>query len=174
MGWTTPITWTPGQVVGATDLNTHIRDNEGYLYNGRPMGSVARNAYYSTSSATFADIDATNVIITATLGGTRARTDFMINLGVSPSGGSAAVSVIMDSATYPVNHNATYGVLYGAAGQYGASMFNGFCTWTGITPGSHTFKLQWKIAVGTSLNNGAGTSGSSAPVQDISMLLTEY
>jgi len=31
MAWTTPITWTTGYVATASDLNTHIRDNEDYL-----------------------------------------------------------------------------------------------------------------------------------------------
>jgi len=31
MAWTTPITWTTGQVVTAAQLNTHIRDNETFL-----------------------------------------------------------------------------------------------------------------------------------------------
>lgn len=28
MAWTSPITWTAGQLVTAADLNTHVRDNQ--------------------------------------------------------------------------------------------------------------------------------------------------
>ena len=31
--WTTPRTWASGEVVGAGQLNTHVRDNLSYLYN---------------------------------------------------------------------------------------------------------------------------------------------
>ena len=31
MAWTNPLTWETGQVVSASDLNTHLRDNERYL-----------------------------------------------------------------------------------------------------------------------------------------------
>ncbi len=31
MAWTTPLTWSTGYLATASDLNTHIRDNEDYL-----------------------------------------------------------------------------------------------------------------------------------------------
>jgi len=32
MAWTTPKTWTTGELVPASDLNTYLRDNANYLY----------------------------------------------------------------------------------------------------------------------------------------------
>ena len=40
--WTTPRTWVTGEVVGAGQFNTHVRDNLQYLYaNGVPSGLIA-------------------------------------------------------------------------------------------------------------------------------------
>lgn len=49
MSWTVPVTWTTGQVVGASDLNTQIRDNLLYLLSGRPWGVNT----FSSSAITF-------------------------------------------------------------------------------------------------------------------------
>lgn len=35
MAWTTPRTWVTGEVVTAAQMNTHVRDDLNYLYNGR-------------------------------------------------------------------------------------------------------------------------------------------
>jgi len=46
MAWTAPATWTTGQVVTATDLNTHLRDN---LIAVLPIGTyILRAAPYTT------------------------------------------------------------------------------------------------------------------------------
>lgn len=40
MAWTTPRTWTVGEVVTAAELNEQIRDNVGYLYDRAVTGIV--------------------------------------------------------------------------------------------------------------------------------------
>src|SRR5258705_10834049 len=70
MPWSTPPTFTSGQVITATDLNTYVRDNTNYLLS-RPKNAVKRdnNANYNTTSATFVDIDGTNLSITLSING---------------------------------------------------------------------------------------------------------
>ena len=46
MAWTTPRDWVAGEVVLASQLNTHIRDNENYLFN------VAETAWTDYSAST--------------------------------------------------------------------------------------------------------------------------
>lgn len=69
MAWTTPQTWTAGQVVGASDLNTHLRDNINYVLSGR--GAVplwwTSTGVITVNSSTFVDVDATNLKMTITL-----------------------------------------------------------------------------------------------------------
>lgn len=43
MPWNTPITWSPGQVVAASDLNGQIRDDLNYLLAARPNAYVVRS-----------------------------------------------------------------------------------------------------------------------------------
>src|SRR5258706_5274648 len=70
MPWSTPPTFTSGQVITATDLNTYLRDNPNYLLS-RPKNAVKRdnNANYTTTSASFVDIDGTNLSITLSVSG---------------------------------------------------------------------------------------------------------
>ena len=49
MGWNTPPTFNPGQVISDTDLNNYLRDNPLYLLSGRPWGVNT----FSSSSITF-------------------------------------------------------------------------------------------------------------------------
>ncbi|SRR5258708_14989557 len=74
MSFTTVPTFTPGQVVTATDLNTYLRDNEGYLLN-RPSQIILRdnNANYTNNVAgSYANIDGTNLAITLNFSGSLA------------------------------------------------------------------------------------------------------
>jgi len=153
MPWTIPATFSPGQVVAASDLNSQLRDNELYLLAGRPMGYVMRQgvADYTTTSTTFVDVDATNLILTLALNGSRV-------LVVATGTMEAAVAQdmyfdwIVDSTTR-------------AGGSNGVSQSNnnnqrqtftalGF--FSGLSAGVHTFKLQYRTVGGTATlhNNG--------------------
>ena len=162
MAWNTPPSFVTLTTLTAANM-VIMTGNDTYLYNGRPVQYVTRNAAYSSTATTFTDIDATNLIITATLAGTRARVLFQIATNCPAVGGS--VAVIMDSATYPANHNATYGLL-----PIPASVGVGFALFTGLTPGSHTFKLQWKAPVANTISN----TGVGAPFETVYMELEEF
>ena len=58
MTWITPKTWAVDELVTASMLNTHLRDNLNYLL-GRPKQVIRRdnNATYTTTSTSFVDID---------------------------------------------------------------------------------------------------------------------
>src|SRR5258708_27288320 len=109
MRWTAPPTFTPGQVVTATDLNTYLRDNPNYLY-ARPNSSIKRvnGSDYTTSSSTFVDIDGTNLSITLTLTGAAVLVCFTANIP-SAFGGNGAFDVVVDGVRYA---NATDGLFY--------------------------------------------------------------
>src|SRR5258707_3675416 len=82
MAWT-PFPTTPqvyfytGQLIAAADMNTYIRDNMNYLY-ARPKTVIKRdnNADFTTTSATFVDIDGTNLAITMTISGSAVLLNF--------------------------------------------------------------------------------------------------
>src|SRR5262245_16030792 len=160
MPWNTPPTFTAGQVVTASDLNSFVRDNPNYLLAGRPGSAIKRdnNSNYSSTSTSFVAIDGTNLAITITLNGTKARVSFV---GVfNPSGTASA------QAAFDVDIDGTRVGSAGADGlivtQGGSPVIVGFSlTVTGLSVAAHTFKIVWKAqAAGTVvLASGNGTAG---------------
>jgi hypothetical protein len=168
-GWTTPTTWNPGQVVSATDLNTHLRDNLNYLVSGFPMSMVVRNnaGNYTTTSTTFVDVDATNLIITITLQSGRAIIYAQcMCLGDAAAGDGMEIDIIVDSTTRA--GNATHGLFRVARTLRSHAAV--FAVFTGLSVNaSHTFKLQFRtVGAGTATieaNPGNTTTTSGSLVQ---------
>lgn len=52
MAYTTPKTWTVGDVLPAADLNTHVRDNIAWITNDHPRCRVYRNSDQTISTST--------------------------------------------------------------------------------------------------------------------------
>jgi len=166
MSFTTVPTFTPGQVISANDLNTYLRDNEGYLLN-RPSQIILRdnNANYTNSVAgAFANIDGANLAITLSFSGSLAYVWFQ---GVA-SGSGAGVAVDFD---FTLDGNRV-----GAAGINGLYMFRSVGTNTPsgiayaalipVSAASHTFKPIWSPQSGTAtLYCGANSSGTDYLVQ---------
>ena len=162
--WTTPATFSTGQLVAASDLNTYVRDNTSYLLN-RPLGAIKRdnNADYTTTSTTFVDIDGTNLAITLTPSGSAILMGF--------TGMSYWVTAFGPMFDFTID-----GVRYASAGQDGlgqgvlASGTQYACPITltalatGLTPGvAHTVKIQWKTRSG---GTGEVFSGDNTAGQD--------
>ncbi len=161
MGWTTPATWNPGQIVSATDLNTHLRDNMNYVGTGRPkmVQKVDNNADYTTTSPTFVDAHATNLAATITTNGGAVQVSVTGMYANPPTAGAGYFDVAVD------------GTRIGSAGADGLcrvnppsgsppSPFSFTVIVTGLSAAAHTFKLQWKVASGTgTLYGGNGTAG---------------
>jgi len=158
MGWSTPHTWQSGELVTATLLNTHLKDNLDFL-KAPPTALYTLNqgSDYTTTSTSFVDVDATNLSLTITTAGgdvlivftgygggtSRLYFDILID-GVRMAGDDGFVS-----AVNAVNTPVAIVVLK-----------------QGLAPGSHTFKLQWKVNSGTgTLYAGAGTSGADVHPQ---------
>lgn len=162
MAWTAPITWTAGQIVSASDLNAQIRDNSLYLFSGRPGNLIKRdnNASYTTTSATFVDVDATNLKPSYSIASGKALVTFS---GVLFEGAIASYIASMDFTVDGTRH--------GSAGLDGLLTVNvsnerkpvGWSVIvTGLSVASHTFGLQYRRQSGTgtvTLLSGNGTDG---------------
>jgi len=142
MPWTTPATWTAGQVIGATDLNTQVRDNGNYLL-VRPLKEIKRNngADYTTTISSFADIDGTNLSATLTVASGRVRLKLMISTYAdSAAGRIGAFDFTMDGTRQGSAFTR------GLAQSYidtNSRIITIECVITGVSNGSHTFKPQW-------------------------------
>ena len=153
MAWTAPATWSPGQVVTATDFNAQLRDNLGYLLS-RPNSSIKRdnNANYTTTSGVFVDIDTTNLSIQLTTSGSAVLLGFTGVLNTS--GNDGYLDFTID------------GTRYGSAGD-GIAQISGavdrtvsmLALVTGLAAGAHTFKVVWGVGSGTlTLRSGNGVT----------------
>ncbi len=161
MAWSTPYTsWVAGDQNTATAMN-RIEANVVYL-NIRPSSQYVLNqgSDYTTTSTSFTDTDTTNLALTITTNGG----DVMVHFhGISTN--SAAVNTLYD-VTVDGTRTAGDDGITGAAGTTRTTVsFTRLIT--GLSAGSHTFKLQWKVASASTgtLYAGAGTSGSDVHPQ---------
>ena len=155
MAWTNPATWTPGQVISATDLNTHLRDNLVYLLS-RPTSVVKRdnNANYTTTSTSFVDVDGTNLKITLTLSGSAVLLGFTVM-----ATNNAMFDILIDSTRYA--SGGVDGLMASPDASLTKSPVSASILITGLSAAAHTFKLQWKASTATAtLYAGAGASGT--------------
>jgi hypothetical protein len=155
MAWTTPATWTPGQVVTASDLNTHLRDNLNFLFS-RPNSVIKRdnNANYTTTSTSFVDVDGTNLKITLTITGSVVLLAFTV-MATS----NAIFDILIDSTRYASGGND--GLLAAQDASSARGPVSAALLITGLSAGAHTFKLQWKAVTGTAtLYAGSGVGNT--------------
>jgi len=113
---------------------------------------------YTTSSTSFADIDATNLSITITTGAHRAKVTFQADFNHGSLASLMQLDVLLDGvrqgdttnglATYRPNNNGDSYICYV------------FVTSTALSAASHTFKLQWRVD-----SNTASLFRSALPMQ---------
>lgn len=156
MAWTTPSTFVAGDVLEAADLNEQVRDNMTYVHSGKPATAINHNnttAY--TPGTSFGDVDATNLSITlslttgrveikahcAFLAATSDGTTMYLDVTVDGTRQGGTDGIAMDSTTDPAKKGVGFSLIV-----------------TGLSVGSHTFKLQAKQAYVAT----AGTIVSSA------------
>lgn len=156
--WTTPRTWSTGELVTASIMNTHVRDNLTALH--VPAGGyhyLNLGADITGSSTSFADADSTNFAMTFTTGG--GDVIVFCQFDYLNSGGSVK--------NYFDLHESVAGARIG--GDDGLIVSSGSATlptsvivcarFPSLSAASHTFKLQYKVASGTlTIHAGAGTS----------------
>lgn len=158
MAWTTPPSWSTSQLVTATQMQV-LSDDLSYLLN-RPGNAVKRDngSNYTTTSTSFGDIDGTNLKITLACSGSAVLLAFT---------GSCTVT----SGSYIMFDFDIDGTRFASAGADGLTAHqlinaNPSCICmavivTGLSAGSHVFKVQWRVSGGTgTLASGNGGAGA--------------
>ncbi|HLY26589.1 MAG TPA: hypothetical protein VKQ72_09635 [Aggregatilineales bacterium] len=145
--WTAPITHSPGDAVASADWNTYVRDNLNYLLSGRqfvqlaPYVGVADYSKTGAGTTTFADLDATNLILTLTPSSSRVRAWFAFTATISAG---TAYYDIYNTTLAARGGDATVGLVQDA-NTATTKQLRVECIFTGLTPGvSTSFKLQFK------------------------------
>lgn len=156
--WTTPKTWSTGEALTASDMNAHIRDNLDAL-KAPPTDNYECNeaSDYTTTSTTFVDVDATNLNLTITTTGGDVMVGFYGTVKHSAASNNAIKFDVDLDGSLIAGDDGLIGTNFPAASQSRAVSF--VVLVTGLSAGSHTFKLQWHTASATAtLYAGAGTS----------------
>ena len=164
MTWTTPRTWVTGEVLTATDLNTHLRDNLDAL-KAPPTAhnELDESSNYTTTSVTFVDIDATNLSLTIETTGGDVLVGFVGSVMHSTSGAVVLLDLDVDGSRL-ADDDGFLGVRPTNSSTSGNVSFVYLVT--GLSAGSHTFKLQWRVTGGTAtMHNGAGTANADVHPQ---------
>lgn len=161
MAWTTPKTWQVDELVTATIMNTHIRDNLNALKAPPSAAYVCDEVSdYVTTSTVFVDVDSTNLALTINTNGGDVLVHFhgMIN-AYSQTFFNVAVDGTDDGPD-----DGYISAANGGSSEREAVSFTRLIS--GLSAGSHTFTLRWKVAAGTGrLYAGAGTASSDVHPQ---------
>ena len=162
--WTTPKTnWQVNEIVDADDMNA-IGDNLVALKAPPSAQYIQSAADYTTTSTSFVDVDATNMAHTITTTGG----DVLIG-GILPMTNTVSIAnVYFDVTVDGVRMGGTDGLVVQTVPTALHAYVVSFMLFkTGLSAGSHTFKLQWKVNSGT----GRIYSGSSATALTIAQFL---
>lgn len=143
MGWTTPRTWVTSEVVSATLMNAHVRDNLAYLL--APPADLAQptGVAYTVTSTSYVDLDATGLNLAVTPASGRV----LLGLNMAASG-NASLSM---GLRVQVDGGASY-VYWGdnhLVGVQPVLIPTPPILLTGLTVAQHTFKLQVKVTGNT-------------------------
>jgi hypothetical protein len=153
--WSSPRSWSVGELVSASLLNSHLRDNLEFL-KGPPTALYTLNesSDYNTTSTSFVNVDGTKLSLSITTAGG----DVLIGFCgcVLESAGTLFFDVEVDAVRTGGDDGLCVVTPTTASQRLNASFFKLI---QGLSAGVHTFKLQWKVTAGTAtLLSGAGTS----------------
>jgi hypothetical protein len=144
MAWTSPRTWsTDNYIVTANDLDTEVRDNFNYLkavHDNNDSYTADEGSDYSTTSSSFADVDGTNLSLTITTNGQIVYVGFV---GFASASGSGTATIYFNVNVDGSDYFSDDGIAQVVpTAERGAVSF--VVPITGLSAGSHTFKLRWK------------------------------
>jgi hypothetical protein len=153
--WSAPRSWSTGELVTAALLNAHLRDNLDFLKTPpTALYILNESSDYTTTSTSFANVDGTKLSLTITTAGG----DVLIGFcgSILQSSASLFFDVEIDGSRTGGDDGLGVFTPTSSAQRFNTTFFK---LVQGLAPGSHTFKLQWKVNGGTAtLFAGAGTS----------------
>jgi hypothetical protein len=152
MAYTIPKTWAVDGLLGATDMNTYVRDNVAALKNPPSfLTAFASGALMlSTTATTFTAISSALSASLGTYGG-----DIMVFIQLQLAGDTDTRRISLD---WLVNGTALYGAYAFGAGRArpgantaatGNTTVFGPLLVTGLASGTHVFQPVWKTEAGT-------------------------
>lgn len=158
--WTAPRTWNVGELVTAGLLNTHLRDNLEFLKAQIDLplnfAAAASATLYTSSSATFADVDATNLSLSLTTSGGAVLLGMSTQGKHSVAAGELRLDWHIDGARIG---DATYGTCLLQAPAADRQIPISHIHIRAMSAGAHTLKLQ--LATSGATASLGGVSGGT-------------
>lgn len=148
MAWTNPRSWSTNELLTASLLNTHLRDNLLALKNP-PTNVFFPVADYTTSSTTFVDIDPTNLSRTITTTGGDVLIGFYAPMNISNSSSQYMVRLLRNGVVIAFVLRSNTATIHPAS----FLMLN-----TPVPAGTWTYKLQWAVTGNGVQMYGAGNN----------------
>ena len=153
MAWTTPKTWS-SEPLTSIDLNTYVRDNQNHLKDRLDNGAsriVSGGSLLTTTSQAFVDIDPINLALTLTTHGGDVLLGFTGTAQNRNHNAVTSLNVAVDGVDYFADNGVVEFKTAGNADNERNKPMSFVLLITGLSAGSHSFKLRWK----TSVNNTA-------------------
>lgn len=151
--WTIPKTWESGDIVTAADLNTHLRDNMLYLKSANQFALAESDQNYTTTTTTWADIDASNLSLDITTHGGVCLVTFTGALTYGSSLSGAYLDFTVDGTRQGGTYGLTRLLMDGSNLNTTQPIVWGFQWWLpSLAAGNHTLRAQWRqTSAGTQL-----------------------
>lgn len=153
--WTPPRTWNVGELVTAGLLNTHLRDNLEFLKAQIDLplnfAAAASTTQYTTTSATYADVDTTNLKLTLTTSGGVVLLGLSTLAKHSAVAGEVRLDWNIDGARIG---DATYGICLFQEPVIDHIIPVSHIHIRALSAGAHTIKLQFATGGGTASLGG--------------------
>lgn len=150
MAWTTPKTWT-SEPLTSVDLNTYVRDNQNHLKDRLDSSAgkfVSADSNISTTSTAFVDVDAEKLALTLTTHGGDVLLGFTGTVRCSGNGGQANFNIAVDGVDYVADDGIVRSTIAYNSDTNRGKPLSFVLLITGLSPGSHSFKLRWKVNSG--------------------------
>lgn len=167
MAWTTPKTWT-SEPLTSSDLNTYIRDNQNDIRSRQDNNAdyiLDEGSDYTTTSTTFTEVDATNLSLTITTTGGDVLVFFSGSVRMSANR-YGFFNIEVDATDKFTNDGHT--MIFGTPTDTALAPVTMAVLCEGLSAGSHTFQLKWKVGSGggtLTMYAGAGTSDADVHPQ---------
>ena len=142
MAWTAPKTWVVGEAMTAADINAHLRDN--MLALKSPPTSLVKLdevSDYTTTSTVFVPIDTSRLTLSLITTGGDVMIVFFANISHATS--HTQLDIEFDGAMMGGDN----GLVRVSGSNFTLASLT--CLKTGVSAGSHTIRMMWKVVAGT-------------------------
>lgn len=150
--WTAPRTYTTGELITKTILDTHVRDNLLWLKTPTESGNITFASDFTTTATTYVDV--TGLTTTMTTNGGGVDVYLRLTMMSNTAGAENWMQLVVDGTSYAVLGSWCSSLV----SKMGSYQF--FHHVTGLSAGSHTFKIQVKGWAGAGTITIRGTTGA--------------